>query len=423
MIREVILPQLAMGMSEGTVIEWLVPEGGRATKEEALIIIETEKVTTELPSPHTGYLHHVCRQGDAVPVETPMAIIADTEEEYRQVMAGSAAAPPHVATPAATVPGADFAAVATPPPPASLPAGRIVASGLAKALARKHGLDLTTVKGSGPRGRVVKRDVLPLLAAPKASLPVAARSAAAATTGGMRERARIPLSGMRAVIAERMLAAKTSAAHTYTFFEVDVTKLQAARQTMLEREAALQGRVSLLAFYLRAVAIACAHVPICNATLEGREITAWANVNIGVAVALPGKGEFDSGLVVPVVRDVDSKGLLQIDREVKEAVKKARAGRLAATDMAEGTITVSSTGGFVPGAWGVSTPLLNLPQVVNVQPGTPIAKPVVVDGQIVVRSMLPFGLSFDHRAMDGEPIGRFVAKLSELLGHPELMLL
>jgi pyruvate/2-oxoglutarate dehydrogenase complex dihydrolipoamide acyltransferase (E2) component len=124
-----------------------------------------------------------------------------------------------------------------------------------------------------------------------------------------------------------------------------------------------------------------------------------------------------------VIRDAHSRSLREIDADVRMLVGKARRGELAPQEMAGGTVTLSSTGGFAAGAWAVSTPLLNLPQVVNFQPGTPIEKPVVVDGQIVVRTMLPCGLSFDHRAMDGEPVGRFVQKLIGLLGHPEMMLL
>jgi len=220
-----------------------------------------------------------------------------------------------------------------------------------------------------------------------------------------------------------MVTSKTTAAHTYSFFEIDVSKLLAARKTMLDKSEELGTRVSLIALQVRALALACRHVPICNATVGIDAITVWDNVNVGIAVALPGKGEYDSGLVVPVIRNAHAKSVLEIDAEVKILVGKARKGELTAEDMAEGTITLSSTSGFAAGVWAVSTPLLNLPQVVNFQPGTPIEKPVVVDGQVVVRSMLPCGLSFDHRAMDGEPVGRFVQKLIDFLGHPELMLL
>lgn len=421
MIRELILPQLAMGMSEATVVEWAVAEGALVHREQPLVSIETEKVVTDLPSPYGGYVHQVAKPGDTLPVETRMGYIADTEEEYRTLAAGAARP---VAAAVATEP-APVAAAA--PLTAAVPAaaGRVRASGLAKAMARKHGLELAGLDGSGPAGRIVRRDVDAALAVRSTASPAPGQVASAtpAPGGTMHEKARIPLTGMRKVIAERMVAAKQTAAHTYAFFEIDATKLVAARQTMLDKADDLGTKVSLIALQVRALALACRHVPTCNATVGSDAITVWDHVNVGVAVALPGKGEYDSGLVVPVVRNAHAKSVLEIDAEVKALVGKARKGELTAADMADGTITLSSTGGFAPGTWAVSTPLLNLPQVVNFQPGSPIDKPVAVDGQVAVRTMLPCGLSFDHRAVDGEPVGRFVKKLIDLLGHPELMLL
>ena len=424
MIRELILPQLAMGMSEGTIVEWAVAEGALVQREQPLVSIETEKVVTDLPSPYAGYVHQLAKSGDTLPVEKLMGYIADTEEEYRTLIAGK------VQPAAAVAPPEPVAAVASSAGAAASqgPTGRVRASGLAKAIAKKHELGLSGLTGSGPGGRIVRRDVEAALAARSAAAPTAPQAPRAATSapaseGLLREKARVPLTGMRKVIADRMVAAKQTAAHTYAFFEIDATKLVAARQTMLDKADELGTKVSLVALQVRALALACRHVPICNATVGSDAISVWDNVNVGIAVALPGKGEYDSRLVVPVVRNAHCKGVLEIDAEVKALVGKARKGELTAEDMADGTITLSSTGGFAPGSWAVSTPLLNLPQVVNFQPGSPLDKPVVIDGQVAVRTMLPCGLSFDHRAVDGEPVGRFVHKLIDLLGHPELMLL
>ncbi len=440
MIRELILPQLAMGMSEGTVVEWAVAEGTFVQREQPLLSIETEKVVTELPSPYTGYVHQIAGVGDTVPVETVIGHIAETEEEYRRLTAPGAQIPGGDGLPTPKAGTVDPATAGHPP----APAGRLRVSGLAKAIARQGGLDLTGLAGSGPGGRIVRRDVQAALAARSQAPAREALSAAAARPGSaveparpavatlalapaprgpLRERARVPITGMRKVIAERMVAAKTSAAHTYAFFEIDVTKLLAARQTMVDRAEQIGTKISLVALQVRALALACRHVPICNATVGSDAISVWDNVNVGIAIALPGKGDYDSGLVVPVLRDAHVKSILEIDAEVKGMVGRARKGELTAEDMAEGTITLSSTGGFVAGTWGVSTPLLNLPQVVNFQPGSPLEKPIVKEGQVVIRSMLPCGLSFDHRAVDGEPVGRFINKLVDLLSNPELMLL
>lgn len=410
MIREMVLPQLAMGMSEGTVVEWYVRDGGRAERDAPLLVIETEKVSTELPAPYTGFVKIVVPAGETVPVEVVIARIADTEEEYRSLAAGEPAAPNVVAE----------TAVAVAAPLAAVAGGRIRASGLARKLAGLNGLDLSGLAGTGPGGRIVKRDVLAALDRARAA-PVAIPMPQAGF--GPREKARIPLTGMRKAIADRMVNAKVSAAHTYTFFEIDVTKLEAARAVMLAREEELGGRISTTALYARALAMACQTVPICNSTLLGNEVVVWENVNIGFAVALPGKSEFDSGLVVPVIKNAETKGVLAIDREMKALAARARAKQLTADDMADGTVSLSSTAGFLPGTWSVSAPILNLPQTVIFQPGSPVRKPVAVDDQVAIRTILPCGLTFDHRAMDGEPVSRLLRRIVDLLSNPELMTL
>lgn len=422
MIRELILPQLAMGMSEATIIEWMVPEGSLVQRDQPLVSIETEKVVTELPAPYNGYLHHVAKAGDVLPVENLMGHIAETEAEYQSLCSGGA----EVAGGTSNKQIEPKAEAIDPTSTSGGQLGRVRASGLAKAIARQKGIDLSSITGSGPGGRIVRRDVEASLSRPMSMSKPATTSTCslpAQASAALREKARIPLTGMRKVIAERMVASKQNAAHTYVFFEIDITKLIAARQTLLDRAESLGTKVSLAALQIKAVAAACRQVPICNATLSSDAITVWENVNVGLAVALPGKGEYDSGLVVPVIRNADAKSLLQIDADIKTLVGRARKGELTADDMAEGTITMSSTGGFAPGSWAVSTPLLNLPQVINFQPGSPIEKPIVVDGQVAVRTVLPCGLSFDHRAMDGAPVGKFVQSLIDLLSHPELMLL
>lgn len=423
MIKDLVLPQLAMGMSEGTLVEWLVGEGDFVERDVPLVSIETEKVVTDLPSPYRGYLHRCAEVGKRMPVEVLIAQITDSPEEYRQLV-GTA---PSLPTPASAV--ASVRAVEPITADIRAEKGHVRVSGLARKMAVDAGLDLALLVGSGPGGRIVRRDVLAATAAPAPSVHESAMQVSALPAeiapqapGARRELTRLPLTGMRKAIADRMLKSKTTAAHTYAFFELDITKLVVARQTMLAREKELGGRVSLIALYAKALALACQAVPICNATFTDSEIVVWDSINVGIAVALPGKSEYESGLIVPVVRDVQDKSVLIIDREIKTLIERAKTGQLTSADVTEGTVTLSSTAGFMPGHWCVSTPLINQPQVLNFQPGSPIDKPVVIDGQIVVRTMLPCGLSFDHRAMDGEPVGQFSRKIADLLTHPELML-
>ncbi|HVN45735.1 MAG TPA: dihydrolipoamide acetyltransferase family protein [Steroidobacteraceae bacterium] len=385
---DVLLPQLAMGMAEASIVEWLVAEGATVSRDQPLVSIETEKVVTELPAPSTGFVHLLARAGDKLPVETVIARIAPSQEAYRALLAPSAAA-----------------------------AGthqRVIASGSARALAKEHGLDLHAVAGTGPGGRIVEDDVRRALAA--ARRPTLPQSAP------RRLKARIPLTGVRRAIAERMVESSTRAAQTFVFFEVDVTDLLRVRAELLERLPGPGAKLSLLAFYAKAAALACRRVPLANATLEGEEICLWEEVNVGIAVALPGSTEFDSSLIVPVVHGADSLDIATLNDRIQQQVDKARAGALTPADLAGGTITISSTAGFTAGSWAVSTPLLNLPQVINFQPGTALKRPLVIEDQIAIRSVLPCGLTFDHRCLDGEPTGRFVRELSGYLSRPETML-
>ncbi len=422
MIREVIMPQLGMGMSEGTIVEWTATEGQRVSREQTLASVETEKVEIELPSPYAGFVHIVVGKGTTVPTETLIAQIADTEAEYLRLVGGAAT---------------DHGESAQFPTAASAPAlvqpvttGRIRISGLARKIAKQNGIDLASIAGTGPMGRIVKRDLAPALtnmravSAPLAPQSVSAASPAPVTVMEIREKTRIPITGMRRTIGERMIKAKNTAPHTHIIFEIDVTKLMAVRQMQREREKELGARMSMTAIYARALALAVRQVPICNAALVNGEIIVWDEVNIGIGVALPGRNEYDSRLVAPVVRHAEEKGLREIDREIRELVARAREGTLTAEDMANATITLSSSERLNSGGWMVGTPLLTLPQVVAFGPGAPVSKPVIRDdGQIVAGSILPCCLTFDHRALDGEPAALLAKKLTELLCQPEVLLL
>lgn len=417
MIRELVLPQLAMGMSEGTLVEWLVAEGGHVKRDDPLLLIETEKVTTELPAPYEGYLHIMQAVKETIPIETLIGKIASSKEEYEALVDSASDAD---ASKAAPPPAASVANVPDlVPQPAS---GRIRASGLAKAVAALENIDLATITPSGPNGRIVRHDVDQEIERRKTGHSV--QTAVSAPVAGRREKARVPITGMRRVVAERMIAAKTGTAQTYAFFEVDVTRLIEARKQMLAREDEIGGRISMIAFYAKALALACCAVPICNATIEGDEIILWDNVDVSVAVAVPGSGDYDSGLLVPVLRNVERKSLTEISAELADLVSKARSGGLGPDSMSGHSVTLSSTAGMAaPNSWMVTAPILNQPAVMAFQPGTPKRVPVFEGDDIVARDILPCGLTFDHRALDGEPVCRFIRKITDLLSNPEMMLL
>lgn len=435
MATNYVMPKLAMGMNEGTVIEWLVQEGQRVERGAPLMQVETEKVAYDVEAPVDGWFHIVVAAGTTVPVESVIGQFAASEAEYAAISGGvkpsaGAAPDPSIDTSCAVLPQGlaidgqlTSTGVMTSPATAATPGARIKASPLARKLAREQGLDLARLAGSGPGGRIVKRDVLAAAATrPAAPVPRAGESARRAGEGPT-IKGTVPLRGMRGAIARRMTQSLQTAAQLSQFSELDASGLLAARARFVAAEKQLGTRISLNAFFAKAIAVACQQVPIANASIVNEEIVLWNEVHIGFAVAIPGQGEWDSGLIVPVLRNAEAKGLVQIDLELRDLTTRAREGRLVPGETEGGTITLSPTatlGGEDIYAW--TTPVLNLPQAVIVQPGLIQQRAVVVDGAIVARPMLPLSLTFDHRVLDGEPFGRFVAALRRCLQAPELML-
>ncbi|MCP3869172.1 MAG: 2-oxo acid dehydrogenase subunit E2 [Gammaproteobacteria bacterium] len=412
------MPKLAMAMNEGTVAQWMAAEGDFLRPGDVVMAVETEKVTYEVEAPHEGYLHILVPEGETVPVETPVGKFAENEDELKslqQEVQSQDADKPVEAAPSA-VPGV-AAPTGTDLRTASSTAsgGRIKASPLARKIARDKGLDIALLQGTGPGGRIVKRDILLALE------QGIGRFAAATAVGGMREKARLPLSGARATVASRMMESLQSSAQLASRWESDITDLLRMRTHFVAREEQFRTSVSMNAFIIRAIVSAIRQVPIINAALQGEDIVIYENVNMGLAISLPGESPWDSSLMVPVIRDVDSMGVVEIDREMKALVERARNGQLGPDDMKDSTITLSSTAGLAPPGMSTS-PVLNLPNAVIVGPSTPQEKPVSRNGEIVVRTMMPMSMTFDHRILNGEPAARFMKYLHECLEHPELML-
>ena len=406
MAIDYMMPKLAMAMNEGSISQWIVTDGQKVERGAPFMVVETEKVAYDLESPETGFVHIVVQEGATVPVETVIAKFAKDEAELALLKAAASSSTAVAVTPepAATAPAtAAASAPAVAAAAAAAPAartGRVHATPLARKLASDTKLDVATIAGTGPNGRIVKRDVVAAMQRPAVS----------AATGPLAVKGRVPLKGMRGAIARATVQGLQTAAQLSQMSEIEATKLLAARELMLEREDEYGTRVSLLAFYVKALANAARAVPIANASVVGEEIVLWDDIHVGVAVALPGESEWDSGLIVPVVRHADRKGLVQIDKEIKDMVARARSGQLKPEETQNGTITVSSTAGLAE-AFATTTPLLNGAQAVIIQPGNIVEKAVVRDGQIVARSMLSFSLTFDHRIMDGVSFTKFYDRI------------
>lgn len=413
MITDYVMPKLAMAMNEGTINEWLVADGGRIDKGAPVMVVETEKVSYDVEAPVGGFLHIIVPMGETVPVETLVARITDTEEELQSLLGTVAAAD-----------GAQAAAASTPaavsekaPAATAMTTARIKVSPIARKLAREAGLDLARLTGTGPGGRIVKRDIATAQQQAAAGPVIAAQSVPAAA-----EPLRLPMKGsIRGTIARRMVESLQTAAQLSASWETDITDLLATRQKFLAIEEQLGTRVSINAFIAKAIALALQQVPIANSSIDGDDIVLHSSVNIGVAIALPGKTEIDTQLLVPVLHNVEQLGVVEIDKRMKAMIARARKGELGAAEMSGGTVTLSSTAGIAPPGL-TSTPVLNLPNALLVGPSTPIERPVVRKGKIVPRTMLPISATFDHRILDGEPFSRFAKALHDMLETPELML-
>ena len=405
------MPKLAMAMNEGTINEWLVAEGDYVEKGQLLATIETEKVAYDVEAPDAGYFHIVVAVGETVDCESLVGQFAASEDELAKLQAGAGMGP--AVNPEATNVASAPTVTAVAATAATGAGGRIKASPLARKMAGDAGLDLAQVSGTGPGGRIVKRDIL--------SAQERGVGTARLQDGGNRVLARIPMQGMRKTIASRMLQSLQDAAQLSSAWESDITDLMAMRESFVAREEQLGTRVSFNAFLIKAMAYAVRQVPIANSCLEGDEVVIYDNINMGIAVSVPGSTQYDSGLMVAVLHNVEQMGVVEIDKQMKALIGRVRSGEATADDLSGSTITLSSTAGIAPPGLK-TTPVLNLPNAALLGPSTPLERPVVHNGEVVVRTMLPLSFTFDHRVLDGEPAARCMNALHECLEHPELML-
>lgn len=373
MATDIIMPQLGESIAEGTVVKWLVPAGGMIQKDESLLEVETEKVTLEIPSPTTGRLDEIIvKEGETVPVGTLLARI-------------DSAPPSEVISRVGGV-------VVRPMEPA--PDGDQHHSPAVRQLAKEEGIELSQVKGTGVGGRVTKKDVLDFIGRSDAQTRVAA-------TGGepsMGEEL-LTFTQMRKTIADRMVKSKQTSAHVTTFFEADFSAIAEFRKDQ---------NLTYLPFVLRAATKAIRDVPIVNSSWGEQGILVKKDIHIGIATAL------EEGLLVPVVRHVDRKGLKQLANEIADLAERARSKKLRPEEVQGGTFTITNHGGF--GSL-FSTPIIYQPQIAILGVGAIQDRAVVIDDAIAIRPMGYLSLSFDHRVIDGATADQFMAKVRHYLEH------
>lgn len=442
MAEQVLMLALSPTMEEGTIVTWHKKEGDSVAQSDIICEVETDKATMEYEAVNEGTLLKILvAEGGKAKVGEPIAVVGEPGEPGEDI-SGMLKEAEQKAEPAAQAPGASEpaaspesaalqaeaapaagptgAAVTTPSAP-QVPAGQLKASPLARKMATEHSIDMRVLRGSGPAGRIVKRDIEKALRQVASYGPAAAvgvqgpiapafiPSAAGPTASGKDER--IPVSGKRKIIAQRLAESKFSAPHYYLRIDVDAGEMMAARQRLnarLPKDPA--GKVSPNAFLIKFVSETLKKYPVVNSSWQTDEILRFGKIDIALAVAQ------EDGLITPVVRDCGSKGIVQIDRELKNLIDKARSNKLTPEEYSGATFTISSLG---------TSGILEFTAIIN-PPGSAILAvgrihkaPVVGDdGTIGVRSQMMLTLSCDHRVIDGAVGAAFLSDLKAFIEYP-----
>ncbi len=424
---EILMPALSPTMSEGTLARWLKKEGDPIKSGDVIAEIETDKATMEFEAVDEGTLGKIIVPGGTagVKVNQPIAVLLEEGEDSSALAAVKAApAAAQAAAPAPTASSAPAPAPAAPSAPTAKAGDRVFASPLAKRLAAEAGLDLKAVQGTGPHGRVVKADVeaavkggikaAPAAAAPAAAAAAAPKAAPAPAAANPFEPAyeEIANSSMRKVIARRLTEAKQTVPHFYLTIDCEVDALLKVRAELNGRSDAY--KLSVNDFVIRAVALALRKVPAANASWGEEAIKRYTDVDISVAVATP------NGLITPIVRHADHKGLAAISNEMKELAGKAKDGKLKPEEFQGGGFTISNLGMF-----GIKefAAIINPPQGCILAVGAGEQRPVVKNGALAIATVMSCTLSVDHRVVDGAVGAEFLAAFKKLIEDPLSMLL
>jgi 2-oxoglutarate dehydrogenase E2 component (dihydrolipoamide succinyltransferase) len=405
MAIEIKAPTFPESVADGTVTTWHKKPGDAVKRDELIVDIETDKVVMEVLATTDGVLGAIVKnEGDTVLSDE---VLGSIEE------GGTAAAAPAAAAPAAAQAAAP--AVAGDDDPVAAPAAR--------KLAEESGISLASVAGTGKGGRVTKEDVVAAVAAKKAApaaapaaKPAASTTAAPMLAAGDRVEKRVPMTRLRAKVAERLVEAQSNMAMLTTFNEVDMTEVMALRSKYKDLfEKSNNGvRLGFMSFFVKATTEALKRFPAVNASIDGTDIVYHGYADIGVAVSS------DRGLVVPVLRNAELMSLAEIEGGIATFGKKARDGKMSMDDMTGGTFTITNGGTF--GSM-MSTPIVNPPQAAILGMHNILQRPMAINGQVVIRPMMYLALSYDHRLIDGKEAVTFLVTIKNLLEDPARLLL
>lgn len=399
-MQTVVMPRLDIDMESGTVVRWMKEEGESVQAGEPVVEVMSEKVSFEVTSPVNGEVYRiVVAPNQEVPIGRVLAVVKEAGDSERDLHLEVQKAVKSLEARTAEKPSAAIPIERREQEARGPRGGRVRASPLARRLAEQHGLDLATVQGTGPGGRITRDDVLATVKRAQA-LPAAAQQVPVES---------IPLIGIRKITAERMSSSFTHIPHAFLSVEVDASNLLLSKKKV---ESSLGITVPYDAFFVSVVARALKQHRILNSTLVGEEIRLLPDVNVGVAMAT------EKGLIVPVIHQADTKSISDLAQAVTDLAERAGTEKLSLKDVKSGSFTITNLGMFGVDSF---TPIINPGQAGIVSFGRIKEEPRVEDGKVVVKPVLRIGLSFDHRIVDGAPASRFLSTVKELLEKPGLL--
>ena len=433
MPTDVVMPQMGESIAEGTIVRWIKKVGDSVERDEPLFEISTDKVDAEIPSPVAGVIAEIrAAEGETVPVNSVVAVIGPA--------AAPAAAASPVASPPPPKPQADGAATTKAPEPSPVPVqpsaaaplassapplpaksggdeGMERSSPLVRRIAKEHNIDISRIRGTGIGGRVTKDDILAFIGG-STSQATADRGAPSPSAAPAPPRPPQPSAGrpvpgtsaqmspMRKKIAEHMVLSRRTSAHVHSVFEVNFSRVAQIRETKKAEYERAGAKLTYLSFILKAAVDALRSVPVVNASVDGDSIIYHKDINVGIAVAL------DWGLIVPVIKNADSKSLLDLSRTVADLANRARSKQLKPDEVSGGTFTITN-----PGVFGAlfGMPIINQPQVAILGIGNVEKRAIVVDDAIAIRPMAYLSIGYDHRIIDGAVADEFMSHIKRSL--------
>ena len=410
MLQEVKVPKRGMTNTPILVAGWEAKEGERVKQGSEIVTLEAEKITHTIEAEISGYLHVVVKEGQEVPIGTVIGMIAETMEEYKKIKDYVDKAGVELTAKKEKNRGTELTNVNTNVPSFSVNIERIKISPVARRIAKEHGITIESISGTGPGGTIIREDIEKFINDKGKQQDISD------LFYGRNVKETRPLNKMRKKIAEHMVRSLSIAAQVTLMGEFDLTEMKKVRQVLLAQEKVLGSRITYTDLFLYLVAKQLRNHPIINSSIIGDEIKLWDNINIGVATSL------ENGLIVPVIKDADQKSLAELSKELKDLAKRAREEKLQPDDVAGGTFTITNLGAFGGTGYRFETVIINQPESAILGTGGISDRVVVRDNKIVIRPILTYYFTYDHRVIDGLNAAKFMGDVQKAFEQPGLFL-